>query len=169
MFESPDKESLYKKWAPIINSLNIQDKEKKKWLSEYAESIEEKIENDDSTPSGVTSSFDGILLPIAMKIAAQTMGLDLLDELDEEKYTNEKRKKILEDIFNEVDTDYQKLEDMKKEFTKSFGEPLNAPSGTLFYMDFKYENKNDKIVEIIKSLQSPLQNVISFLLKSDIQ
>jgi len=170
-----DKEKALKKWKPILDSLNVDDENKRLWMSEYAEMqkyIEEEKRNfnfplqpgDDFVPTHEpgdpfdSSSLSQNLLPVAMKIAAQTIGMDLVTvvpmsspslggvpELNEEKYLNERRKKILEDIFDDdsddlnddiKETDFKDLDDIKKDF-------MEGTSG-LLYFDFKYGNpKND--------------------------
>jgi len=144
-------------------------------MSEYAEMqkyIEEEKRNfnfplqpgDDFVPTHEpddpfdSSDLSQNLLPVAMKIAAQTIGMDLVTvipmsspslggvpELNEEKYLNERRKKILEDVFDDnsddlndniKETDFKNLDDIKKDFMEG--------GGGLLYFDFKYGNpKND--------------------------
>jgi hypothetical protein len=158
-----DKSQIYNKWKPILDSLNVTD-EKKEWLSKYAEMHSPNqfcgpIEVDPNEVSGYTLLTDN-LLPIFIAIASNTAGFDLVGvkpmtgpsagvpKLNEEKYLNERRKKILEEITNmpEIDfdkideiedTDYKKLEDMKEDFMES------QPG--LFYLDFKYPSKKIKI------------------------
>jgi len=92
-----------KKWAPILDALKVVDDDKRAWMSEYAE-MHQMNENVGyatlnqngmgkvlapviSTVPGATWQGDGVigsgdvaqnLLPVAMKIAAQTIGLDLV-------------------------------------------------------------------------------------------
>jgi hypothetical protein len=98
-----DSAKAMKKWAPILDALRVQDEEKRAWMSEYAE-MHQMNENVGyatlnqngmgkvlapviSTIPGATWQGDGVigsgdvaqnLLPVAMKIAAQTIGLDLV-------------------------------------------------------------------------------------------
>lgn len=107
--------------------------------------------------------FTKFFLPLMKMVVSQTFGLNLkpMGEFEEEKYINKKRENILDDIFNDREINYEKLEDMKKDFTH--GAALIGPTGKLFYMDFKYgddDEKKKKISEIIGSLLSH---------KSDIQ
>jgi len=53
-------------------------------------------------------------------------------------YTNERRKQILEGVLSDNDIDYEKLEEMKKDFM------VNPPKCELFFIDFKYNPKNNK-------------------------
>lgn len=98
-----DNAKAMKKWAPILDALRVQDEDKRSWMSEYAE-MHQMNENVGyatlnqngmgrvvapvmSTIPGSTWQGDGTigsgdvaqnLLPVAMKIAAQTIGLDLV-------------------------------------------------------------------------------------------
>ena len=98
-----DSAKAMKKWAPILDALRVQDDDKRSWMSEYAE-MHQMNENVGyatlnqngmgrvlapviSTVPGATWQGDGTigsgdvaqnLLPVAMKIAAQTIGLDLV-------------------------------------------------------------------------------------------
>ena len=63
-------------------------------------------------------------------------------ELNEEKYINERRKKILEDIFNDEsediddikETDFKELDKIKKDFMEG---------GGLLFFDYNYGKKED--------------------------
>ena len=92
-----------KKWAPILDALKVVDEEKREWMSEYAEMHQMNENVGYATLNGngmgnvlapVISTIPGStwqgggtigsgdvaqnLLPVAMKIAAQTIGLDLV-------------------------------------------------------------------------------------------
>jgi hypothetical protein len=99
-----DKAKAEKKWSPILDALNIKDSEKRAWVSEYAEmhQINENVSYSNLgnlngmgpvtapqpgnvpgnvwTAGGEQGSGDIAqnLLPVSMKIAAQTIGLDLV-------------------------------------------------------------------------------------------
>jgi len=99
-----DTAKALKKWSPILDALKVQDDDKRTWMSEYAEmhQMNENVGyatlNQNGmgkvlapvvglTPgatwqdgSGTIGSGDVAqnLLPVAMKIAAQTIGLDLV-------------------------------------------------------------------------------------------
>jgi len=98
-----DSVKAQKKWAPILDALKVTDEDKREWMSEYAE-MHQMNENVGyatlnqnamgnvlapviSTIPGSTWQGGGTLgsgdvaqnlLPVAMKIAAQTIGLDLV-------------------------------------------------------------------------------------------
>ena len=102
-----DKQKALKKWAPVLENMGVIGEEKLDWMSEYAEfhAINENaylnagvagmgnvvspqpslwagstIGSDWSGNGGTLGSGDlgQNLLPVAMKIAAQTIGLDLV-------------------------------------------------------------------------------------------
>lgn len=99
-----DKSKAEKKWSPILEALHVVDPEKRSWMSEYAElhQINENVSyatlgniygmgavqaaQPSTTPGQVWGGGDTPgsgdigqnLLPISMKIAAQTIGLDLV-------------------------------------------------------------------------------------------
>jgi len=99
-----DKAKAIKKWNPILEHLYVQDEEKKGWMAEYAElhAMNENVSyatlgnvqgmgpvfspQPSQTPGALwaTDATPGSgdigqnLLPVSMKIAAQTIGLDLV-------------------------------------------------------------------------------------------
>ena len=98
-----DKQKAFKKWAPVLENMGVQGEERLDWMSEYAEyhSINENaylnagiagmgavVAPQPATYAGQTVNTSGSqigsgdlgqnLLPVAMKIAAQTIGLDLV-------------------------------------------------------------------------------------------
>jgi len=100
-----DKAKALKKWAPILETLKIEDESKREWMAEYAEmhQMNENVAYSTlhnlngmgavtaptvgatpgqvwGTGSGAVGSGDVAqnLLPVSMKIAAQTIGLDLV-------------------------------------------------------------------------------------------
>lgn len=103
-----DKQKALKKWTPVLESLNVSDSEKRDWMSEYAEmhQLNENVAYSTlgnlngmgavtapivgATPGGTWTFGNQVggtagsgdvaqnLLPVSMKIAAQTIGLDLV-------------------------------------------------------------------------------------------
>ena len=101
-----DKAKALKKWSPILEALKVKDEEKREWMAEYAEMHQLHINENvayttlnqngmgnilaptvGTIPSSVWQSGAGQigsgdvaqnLLPVSMKIAAQTIGLDLV-------------------------------------------------------------------------------------------
>ena len=101
-----DKAKALKKWSPILEALKVKDEEKREWMAEYAEMHQLHINENVAystlnqngmgnilaptvgtipgsvwqTGAGNIGSGDVAqnLLPVSMKIAAQTIGLDLV-------------------------------------------------------------------------------------------
>ena len=103
-----DKAKALKKWSPVLDSLKVSDDEKRSWMAEYAEMhmVSENVAYSTltnsngmgavtapiigTTPGGTWSYGSQVggtngsgdvaqnLLPVSMKIAAQTIGLDLV-------------------------------------------------------------------------------------------
>ena len=99
-----DKAKAEKKWSPILEALHVSDPEKRSWMAEYAElhQLNENVSyatlgniqgmgaaraaQPSTIPGQVWGGGDTLgsgdvgqnLLPISMKIAAQTIGLDLV-------------------------------------------------------------------------------------------
>ena len=109
----------------------MNDNDKKEWLEEYTNNIidpnwREKRDEWLKTNTPGEIDWDTPLLPIAMKVAAQTIGMDLVSvqplsaptssapELNEEKYLNERRKQILDDILDGEDIDFDDIDKVKE-------------------------------------------------------
>ena len=101
-----DKPKALKKWSPILEALKVKDDEKREWMAEYAEMHQLHINENvayatlnqngmgnilaptvGTIPASVWQAGAGQigsgdvaqnLLPVSMKIAAQTIGLDLV-------------------------------------------------------------------------------------------
>lgn len=101
-----DKPKALKKWSPILEALKVKDDDKREWMSEYAEMHQLHINENvayttlnqngmgnilaptvGTIPASVWQAGAGQigsgdvaqnLLPVSMKIAAQTIGLDLI-------------------------------------------------------------------------------------------
>lgn len=126
----PSKEDLLKKWTSILGPIGITGSQ---------------LENTD--PSEFPS-----LLPTAMKVSAKTLALDLCFASEEEinevksRVQSENRDGKIDAVIEggeftekklEDDPDYKKL--MKKGVT-----PLPAPTGQIFYLDYKYGHKKTR-------------------------
>jgi hypothetical protein len=99
-----------------------------------------------------TSEFP-TLLPIAMRVAAKTISQDLVGFASEEEIESVKKKVISENRQGKIDSivddkpfTEKKLEDDEeyKELMKKGVTPMSAPTGKLFYLDFKYGDDNEK-------------------------
>ena len=92
------------------------------------------------------------LLPIAMKVAAKTIAMDLCfsskEEIDavKSRIQSDNRDGKIEAIIEGGEFTEKKLEDDEeyKELMKKGVTPMSAPSGTLFYLDFKYGDEPSK-------------------------
>lgn len=144
-----DKQKILDKWRPFLNSLSIQDENNQEWFTNYAEQVEhlQPIIETRVNTSGDTAPT---LLPVAMKICAQTIGLDLVSvqptsfplhhETEEEKDTRErmiqaknrikKLKEILGEEYNE--DDYKPIEEPKLDIV------------SLLYIDYKFDPDNEQ-------------------------
>lgn len=141
------REEAMKKWAPILSSMGLTGS-KADWMSEYAE-MHTKNEHWGSSSIEAVEDFP-TLLPIAMKVSAQTIGTDLVtvapigggntpDELKEirEDVKIENRDRKIEAV-----VEGKEFEEMKVEDHPDYIKP-KGPSGQLFYLDFKYGTQSD--------------------------
>jgi hypothetical protein len=118
------KDDVMKKWAPIFDSMGLTG----------------------SNSETTSSEFPG-LLPIAMKVAAKTISDDLIfaskEEIDavKSRIQSENRDGKIESIVEGGEFIEKKLEDDQEyqKLKKRGVSPLSAPTGKLFYLDFKYE------------------------------
>lgn len=139
----PTKEEIMKKWSSVLGSMGMTGSQLDN-LAQLAENQSNQILEETKTEEFPT------LLPMAMKVAAKTIAMDLCfaskEEIDavKSRVQSENRDGKIEAIIEggeftekklEDDEEYQKL--MKKGVT-----PMSAPSGTLFYLDFKYDESS---------------------------
>jgi len=140
-----EKDKTYDKWAPIINSMGLTGS-KADWMAEYTnKQTETLVEN--TLPSERTTSDFPSLLPIAMRVAAKTIGQDIggfasKEEINSVKnrITQENRDGKIESIIDDKPFTEKKLEEDQeyKELMRKGVTPMSGPSGQLFYLDFKY-------------------------------
>jgi hypothetical protein len=139
------REEAMKKRAPILSGMGLTGS-KADWMSEYAE-MHSKSES--AQADAAIDDFPS-LLPIAMKVSAQTIGTDLVavspigggntpGELKEirEDVKIENRDRKIESV-----VEGKEFEEMKVEDHPDYVKP-KGPSGQLFYMDFKYGTQSD--------------------------
>lgn len=130
------------KWSPIINNIGLTGS-KADWMSQYINNF-----CDNNLGAGLTSSNENFpsLLPIAMKVAAHTIGTNLVSvqpmgdtseniERIEKEVLSENRDRKIEAVINN-----KKYEEMKIEEHPDY----RGPSGKLFYLDFKYGSSKKK-------------------------
>ena len=143
--KQPNKEDIMKKWANILGPMGMTGSQLEN-LAQLAENQSNHILEETKTEEFPT------LLPIAMKIAAKTIGNDLIfatkDEIDRVKsrIKSENRDGKIEAIIEGGEFTEKKLEDDEeyKELMKKGVTPMSAPSGTLFYLDYKYGDESTK-------------------------
>ena len=136
----PTIEETMKKWSPILESMGVTNSH---WsnLDQLAETQSNQILEE-------TKTEEFTLLPIAMKVAAKTIAMDLCfasqEEIDEvkKKVQSENRDGKIESIIEGGEFTEKKLEDDEeyKKLMKKGVTPMPAPSSNLFYLDFKYDN-----------------------------
>lgn len=141
----PSKEDTIKKWAPILESMGMTGS-KADWMSEYAE-MHSKNEStlSNTTLSNTTAEDFPTLMPMAVKVAAQTIGTDLVSvmpigggnsgpemESIRQDVKIENRDRKIESIVEDKEFEEMKVED-HPDYIKPKG-----PSGQLFYLDFTY-------------------------------
>jgi len=145
--EKPSKEDIMKKWAPILGSMGMTGSQLDN-LSQLAENQSNEILKENTQASEFPS-----ILPIAMRVAAKTISNDLIfasqEEIDEvkKKVQSENRDGKIEAIIEGGEFVEKKLEDDEeyKELMKKGVTPMSGPSGTLFYLDYKYGKDEDNI------------------------
>jgi len=142
MTQSTDdfKKKALDKWKPIIDSMGVTGS-KADWLSQYASA---HTANEDFLNQPTTKEFPSIL-PMAMKISAQTIGLDLVsvvpmngpggtskEEMDriQAEVKAENRDSKIDSVIEGSEYVEKKIEDHPD---------YNGPSsGGLFYFDYIY-------------------------------
>jgi len=139
------KEDLLKKWAPILDKVGATGSSAN-WLSEYAEMHikNEASISDISTIDNISTSFPTIL-PVAKRIFAKTVGLDLVSVQPIGGISNDKLNEIKKEVKTEnrdrkIDSivEGKDFEEMKVEDHPDFKAGL--PKSDLFYMDYKYDS-----------------------------
>lgn len=143
--KQPNKEDIMKKWANILGPMCITGS-KLDNLSQLAENQSNQILEETKT-----EEFPS-LLPIAMKIASKTISNDLIfaskEEIDEvkKKVQSENRDGKIEALIEGGEFTEKKLEDDEeyKELMKKGVTPMSGPSGTLFYLDYKYGDESSR-------------------------
>jgi hypothetical protein len=147
--EKLNKEETLKKWDSVLSGMGMSEN-KKEWMSQYAElhSTNEIVTTPDSI---ITSQPDhGSLLPIAMKIAAQTIGHDLVSVQPMGSNSNDELKKIKQEVKAEnrerkIDSivEGKEFNEMKIQDHPEFN---GGPIGKLFYMDMVYGSTNSTTI-----------------------
>ena len=143
--KKPSKEEIMKKWSSILGPMGM--------TGSQLDNLSQLAENQSNQILEETKSEDfPSLLPIAMKVAARSISNDLIfaskEEIDEvkKKVQSENRDGKIEAIIEGGEFTEKKLEDDEeyKELMKKGVTPMSAPSGTLFYLDYKYGDESTK-------------------------
>lgn len=146
-----NKDKLLKKWAPVLENMGIKDENKKNWMSQYAEmhSINENTTVDElkQTPADFPS-----LLPIVKKVAAQTIGHNLvsvkpmggpgtLSEEERDRIKGElrriNRKSRIDSILNET-VFKERTELTKEEYERIDINYKDMPKGLIHFIDYDF-------------------------------
>lgn len=143
--KQPNKEEIMKKWANILGPMGM--------TGSQLDNLIQLAENQSNQILEETKSEEfPSLLPIAMKVAAKTIAMDLCfaskEEIDDVKsrVNSENRDGKIEAVIEGGEFTEKKLEEDEeyKELMKKGVTPMPAPSGTLFYLDFKYGDESSK-------------------------
>lgn len=143
--KQPNKKEIMKKWANILGPMGMTGSQ----LDNLAQLVENQ--SNQILEETKTEEFPS-LLPMAMKVAAKTIAMDLCfaskEEIDDVKsrVNSENRDGKIEAVIEGGEFTEKKLEDDEeyKELMKKGVTPMSAPSGTLFYLDFKYGDESSK-------------------------
>jgi hypothetical protein len=156
------KDDLMKKWAPIFDSMGVTNSH---WgnLSQLAENQSKQILEENTLASEDSNTEFPSLLPMAMKVASKTIGLDLvsvqplaspgMSQEEVDRINNEVKK---ENRDSKIDAlidgkDFKEMKPEEHPDWKTFGSKL-------LYLDFKYGSQNEKEEEDespIKGRRSP--------------
>ena len=139
--KKPNNEDIINKWSSILGPMGM--------TGSQLDNISQLVENQSNHILGdnTTNDFPS-LLPLAMKVAAKTIATDLIfaskEEIDEvkNKVQSENRDGKIDAIIKGDEYVEKKLEDDEeyKNLMKKGVQPLSAPSGVLFYLDYVYNN-----------------------------
>ena len=138
------KDDLMKKWAPLLDSMGVTASH---WgnMAQLVENQSQQILEENTKADEFSS-----LLPIAMKVASKTVGLDLVsvqplphpgmsqEEIDR---INAEVKKENRDGKIESLIEGKEFKEMKLEEHPDW---KSGPRSQLFYMDFKYGHKKTR-------------------------
>ena len=141
--KKPKGEDIMKKWSPILDSMGVTGS-KAQWMSEYAEMYSNNEVEKNTLSSDETSNEFPSILPMAKKIAAKTIGLDLVTVkpmnspggTSEETMSRIKAEVKAENRQRKIDNLLEGEEYKEMDITEH--EDYNGPNGSLLYMDFVY-------------------------------
>lgn len=134
-----NRKQALERWAPILGGMGITGS-KAEWFSEYAQ-MHADNEADLSNTQSHEATFPSVL-PMAMKVSAQTVGLDLVSVVPIGSNTQEEIEKIKAEVAAEnrdrkIDSvvEGKEFEEMEIQEHPDF---VPGPRGELFYLDYSY-------------------------------
>ena len=147
----PSKEDTLKKWGPILDSMGMTGS-KADWMSQYANAhIDNETQRNNKIEQILESNTDNefpSLLPIAMKISAKTIGLDLVPVQPMDGpggMSQEERERIEAEVKGENrDGKIDALIEGKEYTEKKVEEHPDYKTGGLFYIDYTYGDNSEK-------------------------
>jgi hypothetical protein len=148
----PSKEDTLKKWGPILDSMGMTGS-KADWMSQYANAhIDNERERDNKINQILESNTDNefpSLLPIAMKISAKTIGMDIVPVQPLSAplmgMSQEERERIEAEVKGENrDGKIDALIEGKEYTEKKVEEHPDYKTGGLFYIDYTYGDTPEK-------------------------
>ena len=151
--KQPSKEDTLKKWGPILDSMGITGS-KADWMSQYANAhLDNETQRNNKIEQISESNTDNefpSLLPIAMKISSQTIGLDIVSVkpmTGPGGMSQEERERIEAEVKGENrDGKIDALIEGKEYTEKKVEDHPDYKSGgsQLFYMDYSYDSSTHK-------------------------
>jgi len=150
------KEELIDKWEPVLDKMGLSG-DKKDWMAQYAEAQSTADANNSSSlwnqqiaQLGGTASdpFSAAIFPVVRRVAATTISngdVELLKKA-ENMVIAVNREKQIDSILEDKDPTLISIEDTEeyKEYLNSglvSVKPMSAPSGLLYFLDYKYDDK----------------------------
>ena len=149
----PSKEDTLKKWGPILDSMGITGS-KADWMSQYANAhIDNETQRNNKIEQILESNTDNefpSLLPIAMKISAKTIGMDIVSvqpmsgpggmskeerERIEAEIKQKNRDGKIDSLIEGTEYKEEKLEEHPD---------YKSGGGQLFYLDYTYGDNSEK-------------------------
>ena len=148
--KNPSKEDTLKKWAPILESMGMTGS-KADWMSQYANAhIDNERDNkiNQILEPNTDNEFPS-LLPIAMKISARTVGMDIVPvqplSAPMSGMSQEERERIEAEVKGENrDGKIDALIEGKEYTEKKVEDHPDYREGGLFYIDYTYSGESEK-------------------------
>lgn len=137
--KNPSKEDIMKKWSAILGPMGVTGSQLDN-LSQLSENQSNQILEENTIAAEQFSS----LLPIARKIAAQTIGGMSKEEREriESEVKSQNRDGKIDALIEGKEYDEKKVEEHPDYISGTDlvpVQPLSAPLGQLFYLDYKYD------------------------------